>query len=151
MTRYIIIHRKGHHRRGYTRSDGTYVKPCYVSPTTFKAKDRGAAGKGIKKVPIKRNNALTRYGYALNKPASQRHKSLNKAVKRYGAKRTWRRLLALRQVRERPAGREGPSPPPRNTRIGREWRALNSDMNYIKEKFHPDLKPRAAIKARRGE
>lgn len=41
----ILITRKAHRRKAYTREDGTKVKGADIPKTTFKIKDRGAPGR----------------------------------------------------------------------------------------------------------
>jgi hypothetical protein len=57
-------HRKGYHRKAYTRKNGTKVKAanvkaCYVPPSTYLIKDRGAPGRGKKVLPKLRPGAMT--------------------------------------------------------------------------------------------
>lgn len=152
----LTVNRAPHERRGHVKD----VKPgpgvrmkripaTCVSGSKFKIKDVGAPGRGEKKIPIARNNALGKHGYKLDGSARSRHIALSKAANETGSTKVYRRLLALRNVRERPVGRPGPSPPPRTTRIGKEWRALSSDMDYMKRNFRPRLTPKAAIAARK--
>lgn len=152
----LSVYRDPHMRKSHVKDvkPGPGVKRKRIAATKvkgarFKIRDVGAPGKGKKKIPIARNNALGRHGYVLAKSAKSRHVALNKAVKAGGSTVVYRRLLALRNVRERPAGRPGPSPPPRTTRIGKEWRAIDNDMDFITKNFRPRLKPKKAIAARK--
>lgn len=75
------IIRKGYWRKGYTKSNGTYVKRVYIKPSCVP--DKGKPGKtpASKKVlPKPRKNALGKYGYTLSKLAGDRRVALRKAV-----------------------------------------------------------------------
>jgi len=75
------ISRDGYTRKGYTRKDGTRVKPTKVPASCIT--DRGEKGKGKDIVPELREGKLGGPGY-LKKSAKERHKILNKCVKKYG-------------------------------------------------------------------
>lgn len=75
-------------RKGYTRSDGVRVKPTWI-------KDRGKPGKGKRRISIKAPGSLKKYGYSLKKSAMSRRRSLDKAVKKYGDTKTFRKVNAL--------------------------------------------------------
>lgn len=132
------------------------VPKTTVPKTRFYIEDKGAPGRGPVRIPIKTKTQakkagrpggyLTYHGYGISKSVSIRQKALDKAVKDYGAEKVYRRLLALRQVREKP-GIPGPSPYPKSTKKGKEWRNIDNDMIYVKKEHKPDLTPRKAIRA----
>jgi len=99
MVRRLRVHRKGYHRRGYTRKDGVRVKACYVPPTTYYIKDRGAPGRGRKVLPELREDKMTieaRKAGLLKKGQKIGDLSTKKIVKlakylrkKYGQRRAW--------------------------------------------------------------
>lgn len=142
------------HRKGYTAT--RKGKKYRVKPTTYKIKDIGAPGRGKVRIPIRSKTEAKRkgrpggylgyHGYILTARTSARHRALDRAVRDYGAAKVWRRLLALRNVREK-AGIPGPTP--KGGKAGREWHKIDRDMKFVKKKYRPKLKPTAAIRARR--
>ena len=85
MVKTILVRKKGFHRRGYRRKDGTYVKPTTVKPSVFRIKDIGSPGRGKQLFKIKRKGALIGLGYGVRSSEADRRSSLRKAVKKYGA------------------------------------------------------------------
>lgn len=153
---YLSVTRKKYtrdpHKRRTPGSSKRSIKKIEVPKTTvpktkFYIKDKGAPGRGPVRIPIKTKTQakkagrpggyLTYHGYSISKPASARQKALDKAVNDYGATKVYRRLLALRQVREKP-GIPGPSPHPKSTKKGKEWRNIDNDMIYVKTKHKDD-------------
>ena len=105
------------HRRGYTRSDGTRVRP-----TNYCMKDRGAEGK-TKDPPfkIKRKGDLGGPGY-LSKPAKERHKLLDKSVKKYGYRSTLGKIHALEVMGKRTLSKD-------------KLKKLAQDRRYLVKKY----------------
>ena len=161
---YLKVNKKKYTRESYKRRKPRTKKTApktikvpktNIPSTTFFIEDKGYPGRGPIKIPIRTKTQakkagrpggyLTYHGYGLDKSIKERHKALDKAVKDYGAKRVYKRLLALRQMREKP-GIPGPSPYPITTEKGRQWHKIDNDMKYVKKKHKPDLTPRKAIK-----
>jgi hypothetical protein len=112
---------------------------------TIKPKDaqkliivRDKTGMSQVRIPINKKNSLSKYGYRLGFVEDERRRALMKATKAYGPELVYKRLLALRNMREVP-GVPGPSPPRAKTRTGDEWRRINNDMSFIKKKYDPDF------------
>lgn len=105
-------------RRGYTRKSGVHV-------TAKRILDRGARGKWAKIHgpgigPLK-EGALTSVGYSVKKGKTARHKSIRKAVKKYGALSTFRKLQAVSTYMKR-------------TSKGKS-RTYKSDRNWVRKTF----------------
>jgi len=99
MVRRLRVHRKGYHRRGYTRKDGVRVKACYVPPTTYYIKDRGAPGRGRKVLPELREDKMT-IDYKV--PASDILAAIRRHYKRRHPRRFRQQIRkALRTKRKR--------------------------------------------------
>ena len=82
------------------------VKPHKRNLTVVKRKcikDTGLPGKGEKKIGPLRKGELSRYGYTLKISEKERHKSLKKAVERYGALGVYRKLDAVAKLTSRSA------------------------------------------------
>lgn len=151
MAKTLTVHRKGYERKAHTRKSfvkkdgtrvkGSSVKKTRVPPTTFKIKDVGAPGRGPKVIKIKHPGRLSGVGYSIDDSAKERHESINKAVKRYGATWTWRALNAQVRFREK-AGVKGEIP---RKGVERAFRIFRADRNYVKKKYGGP-KPTAAIK-----
>jgi hypothetical protein len=89
------ILRNSYHRKGYRKTNGTYVKSKTLK--TGCIKDQGKPGKGPKIVPpVKHPGSLKKYGYALNKNVKDREGALKKAVKAFGANEVIRKLNYIR-------------------------------------------------------
>lgn len=88
--RKLIVHRKG-----YTRKDGTYVKP-----STFKIEDRGTKGRGKKILPKLKLGVLGGKGF-YSKLTSFRHSLYKKKCKIYGKRSVLGRLQALKVLNKR--------------------------------------------------
>ena len=78
--------REAHTRKGYTRSDGTYVKAAKIAKTIVPPTcviDQGKEGKGPKIPVVLEKNVLSKYGYSEIKDLTenQRHRALNKALR----------------------------------------------------------------------
>jgi len=99
---------------------------------------RDRSGKSLVRIPVSKQNSLSKHGYRLGYIQDERRVALARAAKEYGPALVYRRLLALRNLREVP-GYKGPSPPLRGTRLGDEWIRLSNDMQFIKTKYNPDL------------
>jgi hypothetical protein len=94
MARELTVRRKPYHRKGYTRKDGTYVKPSHVPASTFKVKDRGLPGRGKAVIKHMKAGALSKYGYSTKKPEAARHLALGKAIKASSSGKVFQRLHA---------------------------------------------------------
>ena len=80
---------KGHiMRRGYTRRDGTYVKPACIV-------DRGNVGKGPALIGPLRKGTLSQFGYSADASQAQRRHSLSMAIDEYGTTVVIRKLNAV--------------------------------------------------------
>ena len=80
------------------------VKPHKRNLTVVKRKcikDTGLPGKGEKKIGPLRKGELSRYGYTLKISEKERHKSLKKAVEKYGALGVYRKLDAVAKLTSR--------------------------------------------------
>lgn len=140
----LLVKRESYIREPYTRSDGIHIGRTDVPITYMIIKDTGAPGRGPKVITINKRGTLSQYGYSIKEPATVRHRALGKAVDKYGAKVVYHKLQAMANLREK-AGEPGAHP-----RRGKEkeWRTFRADRNYVKDKYHPDLTPTKAIKAR---
>jgi len=119
----LRVKRKGYHRKGYYIHKGgkrIYIPPTYIPPTTYYITDRGKKGRGKKLIPVKRGR-LSKYGYATNKSAKERHKALRKAVQAYGALSVYRMLNAQVVLRKRTQ--------PKQRRI------FKADRDWVKRTF----------------
>jgi len=133
-------------RRGYWRGPYTYrrrgklikVKRHYVPPTTFYIRDRGAPGRGRRVIGELEEEELRKHGYSVDKPARARRRALAKAVREDGAAKVWRRLHA--QVIFRKGA-------PKGSKEARDRERFRKDRDWVKERYKPDLTPRAAIRA----
>lgn len=117
------IRRKGYTRRSFTRKSGVHVRGSHV--TAKRILDRGAPGKwaaihGPGIGPLK-EGALTSVGYSVKKGKTARHKSIRKAVKKYGALSTFRKLQAISTYMKR-------------TSKGKS-RTYKSDRNWVRKTF----------------
>jgi hypothetical protein len=88
-------------------------------------KNRGAPGRwqtrtGLKGIGPLRKGLLTSLGYSHTKKASARHKSLTRAIKKYGRTSTIRKLNAIRVYTRRTA----PS----------ASKTYTTDMHYVQKK-----------------
>lgn len=63
--RTLTIRRKGHRRRGYRRQSGVYVSPTDVPGVIFRARDRGAPGRGPKVITKLKKGAMTKQAIEL--------------------------------------------------------------------------------------
>jgi hypothetical protein len=130
MTRTIVVHRRGYWRGPYTyrrRGRLIKVKRHYVKPTTYRLRDVGARGRGPRRIPIKAEGALRRFGYSINKSRRARRRALRKAIEAYGALKVWRRLHAQVQLREE-AGIPGPKP---RRGVKEAWRIFREDRDWV--------------------
>jgi CRISPR/Cas system Type II protein with McrA/HNH and RuvC-like nuclease domain len=57
--------------------------------------DRGAPGKGPKRIGTLKKGLLSKYGYSSQKPMNERHAALRKAVVAYGPLSVLRKLNAV--------------------------------------------------------
>lgn len=99
---------------------------------------RDKTGMSKVRIPVSKKNSLSKYGYRLGFIEDERRRALMKAAGAYGPALVYKRLLALRNMREVP-GVAGPSPPRAKTRTGDEWRRIDKDMTFIKKKYNPDF------------
>jgi len=142
----LLVRRDPYDRKTYTREDGTKVKGTHVPATYMMIKDQGAPGRGPKLIKITAKGVLSKYGYSTKNSSAERHRAIDKAVKKYGAKAIWRRLHAMANLREK-AGVEGAKP---RKGLEKEWRIFRTDRDYVKNKHKPDLTPKAAIRKWKG-
>jgi hypothetical protein len=75
-------------RKGYTRKDGTRVRPTCII-------DRGMKGKGPNLIGHLKEGTLTKYGYHARSSLKDRRISLGKAIKAYGTTVVIRKLNAI--------------------------------------------------------
>ncbi len=100
----LLVRKKGYKRKAYTakRKGRKYkVKATRVKPTRFKIKDRGAIGRGKKRVPKLKEGMLKKKGYSLLKTATARRRALAKDVKARNYKKTKGSVWALVQFFKR--------------------------------------------------
>lgn len=101
--------RKAYKRKGFTvvragkriKMPPTNVKAARVPATTFYIKDIGAKGRGKKVIKKIRKGLLRKFGYSIDKSASQRRTALRKADKAYGSVSLFRKLQAQVVMRKR--------------------------------------------------
>jgi len=119
---YIL--RDAHKRKGYTRSNGIYVKPAMI-PAAF-TPDRGAPGKAppSRRIlpPVKNEHMLRNFGYSVYKSPSSRHVAINKAIKKYSILYVERHLTLILNYT------------PRNEPA---HKTLAEDVKYIRSKKKP--------------
>jgi hypothetical protein len=105
-------------RRAYTTKRGVHVRSSRV-------RDMGALGKWSAKhgpgIGALKEGKLVRLGYAASKGKTARHRALKKAVKRYGALSTFRKLNAASTYTKR-------------TSKGRS-RTFKADRNWVKKSY----------------
>lgn len=58
--RTLLIRRRGYRRKGYRRKDGVYVSPADVPGVLFRARDRGAPGRGRRVITGLKKGAMTK-------------------------------------------------------------------------------------------
>ena len=105
-------------RRGYTTKRGVHVRSSRVRDMGAPGKWSAKHGPGIGKL---KEGKLVRLGYSAIKGKTARHKALKKAVKRYGALSTFRKLSAASTYTKR-------------TSKGRS-RTFKSDRNWVKKSY----------------
>jgi len=98
--RKLTVHRKGYHRKAYTKRSGIHVKAVHVPPATYKIQDIGAVGRGKKLFPV-RKGLLKKFGYSVHLPAEERREALRKADKAYGSVRLFKMINAQTLFRKR--------------------------------------------------
>lgn len=111
-------------RRGYTaRRRGKTVRV-----TAKRILDRGAPGNWVAihgpGIGDLKEGALTRVGYSSEKGKTARHKSIRKAVRKFGALSTFRKLHAVSVLTKR-------------TSKGKS-RTFKADRNWVKKTFMKD-------------
>ena len=80
---------KGHiMRSGYTRKDGTVVRPTCII-------DKGNPGKGPDLIGKMKTGTLTDHGYHSTETVTKRHAALKRAMKQYGPIVVMRKLNAV--------------------------------------------------------
>jgi len=117
------IMRKGYTRKSFTRKSGVHVKGSHVPG--HRIHDVGAPGKwksihGPGIGPMK-EGLLTSLGYSAEKGKTVRHKAIRKAVKKYGALSTFRKLQAVSTYTKR-------------TSKGKS-RTYKADRNWVRKMF----------------
>lgn len=102
----VGYHRRGYYRRPYTRRSGEQVRESYVSESDVSpicVKDMGKLGKGPRTLPPLKNDIHLRdYGYAIHKPANERHAALIAASKDNPTLEVLRRLNLIRNYQPVP-------------------------------------------------
>ena len=105
-------------RRGYKTKRGVRVRSARV-------RDMGAPGKWVDKhgpgIGKLKEGKLVRLGYSATRKIGSRHKALKKAVKRYGALSTFRKLNAAATYTKR-------------TSKGRS-RTFKADRNWVNKSY----------------
>lgn len=119
------IRRAAYTRKSYTRKMGTRVKGSRVRARLIR--DVGAPGKwrarhmyapGIGKL---KPGLMTAVGYTVTAAPASRHKSVDKAVKKYGKLSTLRKLNAVAVYTRRTSPKKS--------------RAFKSDVKYVQKKY----------------
>ena len=105
-------------RRAYTTKRGVHVRSARVRDMGARGQWAAKHGPGIG--PLKEGK-LVRLGYAVTKGKTARHRALKKAVKRYGALSTFRKLNAASTYTKR-------------TSKGRS-RTFKVDRNWVKKSY----------------
>lgn len=89
------IKRKGYTRKSYVSVTGSHVKKAHVPSSCIK--DRGAPGKGPKRLPeVKAPGFLRQVGYSLSLPEEKRHAALRKAAHKESVLEVLRRVNLIR-------------------------------------------------------
>ena len=89
------IKRKGYNRKSYVSVTGAHVKKARVPASCIK--DRGAPGKGPKRLPkVKAPGFLREAGYSLSLPEAKRHSALRKAAHKESVLEVLRRVNLIR-------------------------------------------------------
>ncbi len=89
------IKRVTYKRKGFTKANGTRVKPTAVKAKCIK--DRGQKGKGPYTLPkLKDNGFLTSEGYHLRLSVKDRQAALRKACRKHGCLKVIRHLGLVR-------------------------------------------------------
>lgn len=105
----LRVNRKAHKRKSYLkdvqRGKGVRLKRIRKTKVkkskSFLIKDIGAVGRGKKVIKRIRKGLLTGMGYSTKIPASERHRALRKADKKFGSVRLFRMLQAQVVLRKR--------------------------------------------------
>lgn len=95
-------------RRGYLKKIGKTGKTIRVYPRAKKSfvkstciKDLGKKGKGAPVIGPLRKGELSKHGYSYKSPESDRHISLQRAIREYGPLSTYRKLNAVAKLSSR--------------------------------------------------
>jgi len=88
-------------RRGYTRKSGRHVPSAAIVDLGYPGK--GVLGTGKPGIGNLKEGDLKAVGYSTSAKASSRHRALTKAIKRYGALSTYRKLNAVAVYTKRTA------------------------------------------------
>ena len=120
--------RKAHRRHAFKRADGSTIHAATVKRSRVpsgKVEDRGAPGKWAEKngpgIGQLKQGALSRFGYSSTSKPESRHKSLRKAVRKYGPLSTFRKLQAISIYTKR-------------TSKGKS-KTYKADRNWVKKTF----------------
>ena len=119
--------KKAYHRKSYTRKNGTRVRATHVKKTHIPAryiKKQGLTTGKKNLIPMKDMRHLRTFGYSFSKMSSDRHKSLKKAIEKYGRNWAVRRLTALANVR------------PKLPKYEKLAKKARSDVKFVK-KYYP--------------
>lgn len=118
----IKVHRKGTYVKGTKDHKGYYRKG-----TTYCMDDKGTPGKGPKKIPPLKKNALGKYGYNTSASAKKRLQALSRAVKAEGYKTIIDRLVAVMNLTK-------------NT-LPKYHKLYRTDITQLQCKYRPDDHP----------
>lgn len=113
-------------RKGYYRSDGTWVRPTIVARSEVGpscVKDKGKKGKGKKLPVVLKKDVLKKYGYANVNDMTElsRHRALSRAVKDLNNLSLYRRLVYISTLNKNT-----------NPLVSKK---IKDDANWIKEKY----------------
>jgi hypothetical protein len=120
--------RRAHGRTAYSRKHDVAVRRTSVKRSrvpTSRIKDQGAPGKWLDKngpgIEISHPGALSSVGYSVVAKPTRRHSALRKAVHKFGATSTFRKLQAVGTFTKR-------------TSKGRSKKFM-ADRNWVKKKY----------------
>ena len=85
--------------KGYTRADGVRVK-SFIRPAHY-ITDRGAPGRGARKIEMGEKGLLEKYGYSEKLSEGDRHAAVRKAIRAEGGVKVVRRLNAAANLQHR--------------------------------------------------
>lgn len=107
-------------RRGFRRSDGTYVRPTRI-------RDVGLPGKGPYTLPEPKRGALGRFGYRTALSPAERHRALDEAVAAESPRQVIGHLNLVANF---------------NRNINpKVYEKLRQDMRYVQHKYEVQVAP----------